>query len=68
MEERDQVVEVLGYCRDDVSGTFGRRVRYADGSEGVQTGKVSIETYITRADGTVEPGGKITDIRVGGST
>lgn len=64
MSERS-VVEVLGYGTDE-HGPI-RRVRYDDGSIGVQHGTVTaVAGTITRADGTVEPGGQVTDIRVGG--
>lgn len=60
-----EVVEVLGYGVDD-EGRPTRRVRLADGTERTQVGQVTVETQITRADGSVEPGGEITDIQVKG--
>lgn len=58
------VVEVLGYGSDPDTGAPVRRVRFSDGSAGVQHGKVTVEGTITRADGSVEPGAPITDIQV----
>lgn len=58
------IVEVLGYGTDR-AGQITRWVRYADGSEGVQTGTISeVVGEIIRADGTVQPGAEIIDINV----
>lgn len=63
MQTPTEIVEVLGYGSDG-AGNLTRRVRLADGSEVVQTGRISVETQITRSDGTVEPGAPITNVNV----
>jgi hypothetical protein len=42
-----------------------RRVRFPDGTERVQRAQITVQGAITRADGTVEPGAEIIDIRTG---
>jgi hypothetical protein len=65
VEAASEIVEVLGYGSDPKTGVPTRRVRLTDGSVITQAGKITeVVTEITRADGTVEPGATITDIKV----
>jgi hypothetical protein len=56
-----QVAEVLGIEQRD--GKLVRRVRFSDGSEAEQIGRVTVEGEITRVDGAVESS-QITDVKV----
>jgi hypothetical protein len=55
------VVQVLGIDWRD--GAPVRRVRFSDGSEGEQIGRVAVEGQIIRADGTRQSS-QITDVKV----
>jgi hypothetical protein len=56
-----EVAEVLGYRTEN--GVPVRDVRFTDGSTGTQTASITVESTITRADGSQEPGGKILNVQ-----